>query len=515
MLPALIAAMIAFSTVAAAVTEVTLTNFGVVGGNIKSQQAFNIAEAGLNYYLWHLNHNATDYEDGQTGQTLGTYGYGPFVHNYVDTNGNTEGTYSLYISPPATGSTIVNVRSVGQAAGTTIKRTVQAQLGVPSFASYGVVSDQALWFGNTETADGPVFSNQGVRMDGPNTSTVSSANSTYVPSSQLGGDGSTSESGVWCNTSVTTPTNCNTRSKTDWLYPVQSIDFNQVTTSLCTIKKVAFAADPSTSSLATSATACSQVPTTRTAAYLPQRSTTYSSTRGYEISLNTNNTYDLYDVNAETDTAATASTALTTTLVASGIAIPSSGVIFAEDNVWIQSNGGFKGKVTVAAGRLTATSSSSYADINIIAPVTYAAKDGSDEIGMVSQSDVIVAPYAPPASGAFTFEVDAAVLAENGNVWYPDVYKSNANRCTHGWTASNQSMLFYGSVAARQTWTWSWLDGNNQCGDASYSSANGYISGFLNDTTQYDYNLTYGPPPSFPLTSGYNILGWREVLTRP
>jgi hypothetical protein len=421
----------------------------------------------------------------------------------------------LYINPAGSGSTLVTVRSIGEAAGTTITRTVQAQIGSPSFASYGVVSDSALWFGSNETANGPVDSNQGIRMDGPNTSTVSSANQTYVPSSELGGDGSTAHPGVWCNTSVTTPVNCNTRAKSDWSYPVSAVDFNQVTSSLCTMKKVAFAADSSTSALATQSNACTQTPTNRTAAYLPQRSTTYSQTRGYLIQLNTNGTYDLYYVNAENDQAATYSSALTTQAVATGIAIPTGGVIYAEDNVWVRSNPTFHGRVTIAAGKLAASNSSSYANIVIADDLLYSTKNGNDAIGLVAQNSVIVAPYAPPASGAFTYEVDGALLAETGEVWYPGVYRTNTNRCTRGWTASNQQMLFYGSVATRQTWTWSWLDGSSQCGDAADDTTYGYISGFDNNTTQYDYNLEYNPPPSYPVTSGYNFISWREVLTHP
>ena len=104
------------------------------------------------------------------------------------------------------------------------------------------------------------------------------------------------------------------------------------------MKKTAFSSDSSTSGLANLANACAQTPATRTAAYLPQRASSFSLTKGYLIQLNTNGTYDLYNVNGETDTAATYSAALTTQLVASGVAIPASGVIFAEDNVWIRSN---------------------------------------------------------------------------------------------------------------------------------------------------------------------------------
>src|SRR6202035_3949246 len=120
MIPALLAVIVAFSIMGTALVEVTVDNFTVVGNVIKSQQAFNIAEAGLNYYMWHLNHNSTDYKDGGTTPTTPdpTLGYGPYTHNYIDTNGVNEGTYKLWVNPAGNGSTIVTVRSIGQAAGT-------------------------------------------------------------------------------------------------------------------------------------------------------------------------------------------------------------------------------------------------------------------------------------------------------------------------------------------------------------------------------------------------------------
>ncbi len=517
MIPAILSIIIAFSIMGTAMVEVASTNFFVIGNTIKSQRAFNIAEAGLNYYLWHLNHNSIDYKDGGTTPATpdAQLGYGPYVHNYIDADGINEGTFTVYVNPSSNGSTIATIRSIGKVTGTNISRTVQAQIGSPSFASYAVASDTALWFGNTETADGPIDSNQGVRMDGASNAIVSSANSSYVPSTNYGGNGSASHPGVWCNTAVTAPVNCNTRSKSVWTYPVPQINFNQVVSSQCTMKKVAFAANSATVSLASQANACSQVPNSRTSSYLPQLSTTYSLTKGYLIQLNADGTYNLSLVNAENDQAATASAALTTQSVATNITIPASGVIFAEDNVWVQSNPTYHGRVTIAAGRLTASSSASYANIVISGPIVYSTKNGSDAIGLVAQDSVLIAPYALPASGNFTFEVDGALLAQTGEVWYPGVYRTNTNRCTRGWTGANQKLLFYGSIATRQTWTWSWLDGSSQCGDAAYDASNGYISGIEVNTTSYDYNLMYAPPPSYPLTSGYNILSWREILTHP
>jgi Tfp pilus assembly protein PilX len=526
LLPALLTFMIAMGIITGAVLEVVLNNFTVVGNNINSQRAFNVAEAGLNYYLWHLSHNSTDFKDGQSTPATPdpVLGYGPYVHTYIDSDAVNEGTYTLWIKPQGNGSTIATVESIGKIKGSNVTRTVQAQIGAPSFASYAVVSDSALWFGPNEAADGPVHSNAGIEMDGSSDAAISSANTTYTPPNGLHSGNyanGASHAGVFCDTSVTTPTNCNTRSKTDWVYPVTSVDFNQVTSALCTMKKVAFADYSATSALAGQANACTQVPTTRTNAYVPQYSTTsFSISKGYLIKLNNNNTYDLYKVNSEDDTQTPYSSALGTTLIATNIAVPPSGVIFVEDNVWVLSNPTYHGRVTIASGRL-ATSNST--NIVIAGNLLYSTKNGSDAIGLVAEDSVYIAPYAPPSSGSFTYEVDGALLAETGNVMYgegglnqsPNTYRVSSGNCTRGWINSNQNFLFYGSVANRQTWTWSWLDGGGACGDAVRDPTNGYISGFLNNTTQYDYNLHYAPPPSYPVTSGYDILSWREVLTKP
>lgn len=502
------------SIVGATALQVMLNNFFVVGNNVRSQQAFNIAEAGVNYYLWHLSHNGTDFRDGQStpAEPDPNLGYGPYEHDYYDDNAVKRGTYTLWIKPQGPGSTIATVRSIGKVDGSNITRTAEAQIGAASFASYGLIADTAVWFGNTESADGPVHSNQGIRMDGASNAEVSSANTTYVPPSNLGGDGA-SHPGVWCHPSVTSPVNCNTRSKADWRYPVPLVDFNQVTGSLCTMKKVAFADDSATEALADQSNACSQTPTTRTPAYLPQRSTSgsYDQARGYLIQLNANGTYDLYQVNGENDRNTPYTSALTRSTVATGIALPESGVIFAEDNVWVRTNPTFSGRVSIGAGRLATTNN---ANVVIADDVVYGTKNGDDAIGLVAENDVLIAPYAPPASGSFTFEVNAAVLAQSGSVRYPSTYRVDNRRCTRGWTNSNQQLLFYGSVASRQLWTWTIFRGSS-CGDAVFAPGAGYISGIYNNTTQYDDNLLYAPPPSYPITGGYNILGWREVLTRP
>ncbi len=526
-LPAVLSLIIAAGILGTALLTVILNNFFVVSNNVQSQQSFNIAEAGLNYYLWHMSHNPTDYRDGNAVSTPDpTLGYGPYVHTYLDANANVAGTYTLWIKPQGGGSTIASIRSIGKATGSTISRTVQAQIGAASFASYGLVADTEFWFGADESAIGPVFSNQGVHMDGANSDTVGSANCSYTPSNNYNNGITThqgpasvgcpspvgEQNGVWCDSRVTTPVNCNTRDQSSWQYKSSTaVDFNQVSSSLCGMKLTALADYLATKSY----TSCSQVPTTRTNAYVPQTSRGFSTTTGYLIQLNNNGTYDLSKVTGENDTKSSYSSALSTVSIpgATGLAIPPSGVIFVEDNVWVRTatNSSFHGRVTIASGRLASSNST---NITVADDILYSTKDGQDAIGLVAENDVDIAPYAPPSSGAFNFEVDAAALAENGSVTWPATY-DGSNSCTKGWVSSDQTFTFYGSVATRQPWTWNYQDGG-PCGSAVKDNSNNeWISGIEHTSTTYDYNLQYAPPPSYPVTGSYNILSWREVLTHP
>src|SRR3990172_3367374 len=57
------------------------------------KDALMLAEAGVQYYRWHLAHDTTDFTDG-TGLP------GPYVHDYKDPQGASLGTFSLTIIPP-------------------------------------------------------------------------------------------------------------------------------------------------------------------------------------------------------------------------------------------------------------------------------------------------------------------------------------------------------------------------------------------------------------------------------
>lgn len=491
-IPALIGLIIGFSFIVG--TAATIINY-TLGSSLRNQgnqSALNLAEAGINYYLWHMSHNNTDYLDGNSSASLDpNYGYGPFKHDYRDASGTVIGSFTLYIKAGLNGSKVITVRSIGEetkAPG--VKRTLQAKIGAPSFSTYAVASNSELWFGNTEIADGPVHSNVGVKMDGPNNSDVTSANTTYVPSSSSGSGSGVTRPGVWCDPAITSP-NCSTRSKVSWRYPVPSIDFNKLTADLCQFKKDAINNQGST--------ACNTKPT-RTNSYIPPRNTAFDDSIGYLITLNNNGTYTLSNVNNEVDTQSNYTSALSTNNTIANITIPSNGVIFVEDNVWVRTeSSGFNGRITIASARLAVTGATiaTIAD-NILYENKY---DGSDSIGIIAEDNIDVAPYVPSP-----LEINAGLIAQTGRVQFRPTYNSSGGY-TPGYVNPAQTLTFFGSIASNEQWTWSWV----RCGTNSTAC----WSGFEYNTTKYDENLRYNPPPNFPVTSTFDILEWREVVTDP
>lgn len=493
-IPALLMVIIIFSFLVVGLSDIISSTLGEATRTESKQMSLNIAEAGINYYLWHMSHANNDFKDGQSTPATPDpeLGYGPYEHDYRDAFGNIRGTFTLYILPGANGSNVVTVKSIGRASGflQNTSRTLEAKIGAPSFSTFAVVGNSELWFGNTEVADGPVHSNAGVKMDGPNNSEVTSSNSTYIPSSSSGPGSGSTKPGVWCDPSITDP-NCNTRSKASWRYPATSVDFNKLTADLCNLKKQA------TNNQASNA--CNARPT-RTSSYIPPYQTSYSINRGYLIILNTNGTYTLKSVTNERDNRSNYGAALSVSTIATNIAIPSSGVIFVEDNVWVVSeSGGFDGRVTIASARLAVNGATT---ITIADNVKY--KDqytGNDAIGLIAEDNIDVAPYVP-----VPLTIHGALIAQSGKVQFRPEYNYTGGN-TIGYINSNQTLNFFGSIASNEQWTWSWI----RCGSNSASC----WSGFKNNTTQYDENLRYSPPPSFPVTSTYDILEWREVIVAP
>ena len=444
LLTVLVAAMI-LSSLGAIAAQVLINNSRFTQFNVRQDKALQVAEAGINYYLWHLAHNPADYTDGSATIPNSTP-YGPYVHNYYDNNHVLVGTYTLFITPPTNGSTVTTVKSVGQVPNLTGGRTILAQLGQPSFANYALLSNAEVWFGSTESSNGPVQSNIGVHFDGVNNGPVMSGQATYKTDGSHGAAANSTHPGVWGSGGPTS----------QWQFPVPTVDFASISANLATLQTQASAAG----------------------VLLPA-----SGAKGYDLILRSDGTIDIYKVTNET-TSGNRATGITKTFVRNQAA-PTNGVFFVNDNVWV-SGTSWPGRITVVAATLPANSSTNRS-IDITDNLSYAAKDGSAAIGLIAQKDIQVSDYAPS-----TLELDAAVLAQSGNVFVSQYggVKSTIN--------------FYGSIADYTLWTWGWVDGGNNP-----------VAGYTTTNTNFDSHLIYAPPPQYPTTGTYSILNWREQLYSP
>lgn len=415
---------------------------------IEREMALQISDGGINYYQWHLAHFPNDYMDG-TGQS------GPYLHNYIDKDTQSViGQFSLTITPPPTGSTIVTVKSTGWTnENPEITRTITAKFGVPSFAQWAFLSNDVIWIGSDESISGKMHSNNGIRFDGTGNAPITSAKSTYICTYGQGSPCPALKNGVWGSALQST--------QSFWQFPMPAVDFSSITSDLATMKNLAQTAG----------------------IYLPP-----SNAQGYSLVFNSSGTVSVYkvtglksnptgwDINGN---AHNEGTDYDSRILQFTDAIPTNGIIYVEDKTWVE--GVIHGRATVVAAQLPYDSSTA-PTIYIPNDIVYSAKDGSDVLGLISQKDILIT-YAAPDN----LEVDAALIAQNGSalfLYYPSNIKI--------------SISIYGALMSFGQWTWTWVSGGSNV-----------VSGYRNTYHNYDPNLLYGPPPSFPISSsGYQLLSW-------
>lgn len=446
--------------------------------------AFQIAEAGIEYYRWHLAHNQSDFQDG-------TAGPGPYNHIFYDKFGTRIGVFTLTITPPPIGSTIVTVQSDGTVdANPGVVRKIRVRLAIPSLAKYAVAANDTMRFGEGTEVFGPVHSNGGIRFDGIAHNLVTSALSQYDDPDHAGGQ----EYGVHTHVNVppaigvsaaglpsedpppATPPNRPDVFAAGRSVGVPALNFGGIITDLATMKALGQGAEGD---------------------YYAN-----SGSLGYEIVLKTNDTYDLYRV---TNLQAAPNNCVNElnqsgwgtwsiravngkVLISGNNPFPANGIIFVEDNLWVRGQIN-TARLSLAAGRFPdnpATRPSITVNDNLL----YTNYDGSDVLGLIAQNNINAGMVS-----ADTYRIDAALIAQNGRVGrYYYRPPGGGNYCSpyHART----SITLYGMIASNIRYGFAYTDG----------------TGYATRNIVYDGNLLYGPPPSFPLTSDqYQVISWQEV----
>jgi hypothetical protein len=447
-------------------------------------RALQVAEAGIEYYRWHLAHDPTDFQDG-------TATSGPYAHNFYDAGGNAIGRFILTITPPPVGSTRVYIQSAGAMfSDVTATRTLRVQLGKPSFAKFAVLSNTDYMSIGADIY-GQMHSNGIIDLNAGTAYNIVTS-SRYTGTSTTSGNCNGTNT-CWGVTSFASPadnrppTGLNTttsRFTAGRSVGVPAIDFAGITSDLAQLK---------------------------TDAQADGRYYAASGGLGYHIVLQTNDTFDIYRVDTQATgggacnayvwwtypscpTSANSKWSINTqTLIGNDVPFPNNGIIFAEDHVWV--NGTINtARVTIVAAQLPDPGVGLRKNIIVNNDLLYTNKDGQDVIGLIAQDNFWVGLISDN-----DLEIDAAIIAQNGRV------SRYAYGASCGGYQTRNNITFYGMFATNQRYAY----GNLGSGCSPGIGLSGYQT---SRTYIYDPYLLYGPPPSFPLTTDdYQILSWEEL----
>ncbi len=428
-------------------------------------QAFTIAEAGIEYYRWHLAHNQIDYQDG-TSQP------GPYTHNYYDKNGTVIGQFILEITQPPAGSTITGIKSTGKAmADSSIEKVIEVTMGIPSFAKYAWAINSEVTFGAAAEVFGLVHSNGGIHFDGLAHNLVTSALTSYDDPDHNEAGTDPLEWAVHTHRTTVDPLPPTAMPPRPDVFlagrqvGVPALNFAGMIQDLADIRTKAIASST----------------------YFPS-----STVLGYDLKFATSGLFSLYKVTALVLPTGNCTSSATgwgswsiqsETLFATGT-IPANGNIFVEDNLWV--SGQINGKrVTVASGRFP-DSASTRSNIIVNNDLLYTNYTGGDVIALLSQNNINIGLVSED-----DLRVDGALIAQNGRVGR---FSYGGSNC--GATRTRAKFTSYGML------------GSNQRPGLYYSTTNGYQERVY----IYDGNLLYAPPPSFPLAGDqYSLLSWEET----
>jgi hypothetical protein len=471
-----------FLTVIGGLCGMLLTQNYSQNVNNARAQSFTIAEAGLEYSRWYYAHFPTSVQG--SGHT-----YGPITTTYNDpVTGNPAGTYTESFTGNVSCGQVVSVdmTSTGQVLngppGSTIK--LVARDALPSVGLYSYILNSSVWAGSDRVVNGPYHSNGGIRMDGTVNAPVTSSLSSWSCTSTFGCSPTTNEPGVF----GTGP------NQNFWTYPSPQIDFAAIAANFSTLKSSA-----QSSGL-----------------YLPRVSSGTSGAsagRGYHLIFNSNGTVTVYEVTNETDvpslpvdnssittpeadyTLIQSQNLYSSTKTPSGVyTIPAScGLIFVEDNVWIE--GSIPSKVTVVAANVT--TSGITPDIMLPNNITYSNPSTISGLTAISANDILITPNSPQ-----TMTLDGIFIAQGG-AFGRNYYGENAEgyvTCPNSYEPRTSLTIVGTTVSNDRTGT-KWLNGCSN-GDAGYQTR----------TDNLDQPLSTNPPPFTPDVSTVGqFVQWRET----
>jgi len=475
--------ILAYTLVMISIVSIILTaSLKVVVSNMNyginrelKEESLQIAEAGIYFYRWYLAHKVEGLTKSQVNQFWNSgSAYGVSSNYEVDFNGI--GKYSISVVPPESNSTIVTVESTGWTYRyPTMQRTVKARFRQPSWSEFSVLCDSDIRFGAGTDVNGPIHSNGGIRFDGVAHNIISSSLSDYNDPDHGGGN----EFGVHTHVAPTDPLPPNVvPSRTDVFevgrtFPVATKEFDGVLSDMANMKNEA---------------GCSNV-----GSYCAQDNIVVAngiyfnnSDNGRHIILKNDGTMDVSRVLTYDGS----SNGITSESSSNNYVIPDGGVVFVEDNAWIE------GQINGEKTTIIASDMSGGSDKNIFIgnDILYTNYDGTDIIGLIAQGDIEII-----RDSEDDLRIDGALLAQNGRVgrehygWYCTAWWWGW--CTNWEVDVKNTITTNGSIATKQRYGFAYTDN----------------TGYTNRNLIYDNNLLYYPPPYFPTGTNYAIDQWEEI----
>jgi len=441
--------------------------------------ALNIAESGIEYYRWYLNHFPTDFTDG-TGQP------GPYKHDFYNRLGEKIGEFELNIFPPDEGLSLVKIISLGNLENNKASKKIEALLGRPSLAKFSVMSDDNIRFGEGTEVYGEIHSNKGIRFDGVAYNLVKSAILTYW-------DPDHSDCKEWAvHTHVSPKDPCASPNpdpnqlplrpdvfKAGRLIGVPAQDFAGISQDLAYYKNLAQSKG----------------------IYLGFSG---QNNYGYELIIRPDGKIDIYlvkrilDISScnisdpYADSTRDKRYSLSTWSISQKNFLgtynyPQNGVIFVEDNIWVSGQVNNK-KILIASAKFP-ENFGQMTSIIINSDLKYTNYDGRDAIGLIAQKNVLIG-----LKSSDILRIDGVLVAQNGRIGRHN-YSSGC-----GPEYKREKIMIYGSLITRKRYGFSWV--NNQ---------GNWVSGYRLRELTYNADNLYFPTPYFPLASEfYEILKWKE-----
>ena len=446
------------------------------------EQAFQIAEAGLEHFRWYLAHNPGILETGQGMPNPMSY-----VVEDPEAGRIGEATIMTVFNTSCEVPQYLDVYSEGRAdRNPSFVRTLAARYTRQSVAGYSFIVNQNVWAGSDRVITGPFHSNGGVRMDGSNNADVTSSVATWICDATFGCDPTDNATpGVFGSGSGSAL----------WRYPVPQISFDNIGSDYAMLKGVGYARGMYFSGTTTRSQGSSQGAS--------HASVNATDRRGYHVRFNADGSVSVYRVS--------------NTVGVSGYnanRVPQWGtdydiiqnehhvgtftppgdcpVIYMNSKTWI--DGTVSGKYAL----IVADTGPFAADVILNGNLSYATTDGTSGLTVIAERDIRIPLVSPDQ-----MSIRGIFIAQEGYFGRNYYTTSGSNQVPAQYDAyvERDSLTTIGTVVSNQRVGTKWL-----CGTPGT-----FCSGYETRTDSYDRVLAFSPPPFTPFASeDYEITLWRE-----